>query len=313
MTLTQLSAFVLVARLGSVKEAASVLGVSEPAVSQALTALRQHFGDQLIERTAEGMVLTPGGARLAPIASQMVGLGTEAESAVRSARGAPDQLRVVATNALAEFIATPVVEAFTARLSRPVEATVGVTTHDQLPVLIASRLADAGIWDGRAAAPGVAIEAIFRYELIAVTSAQTAARGDVARLPWLVDPSGTDPASEVTALLQRLEVAAKQVRVFPNQTAAWAAAAEGAGIAPAIAHLVAPRIQRGELCVVATPATPMQGVWSMATLPSGSRSAITGTFQRFLKTPEALHILRRPDAGVPVARFRPPVRVTIWN
>ena len=40
MTLTQLSAFVLVARLGSVKAAANALGVSEPAVSQALAALR---------------------------------------------------------------------------------------------------------------------------------------------------------------------------------------------------------------------------------------------------------------------------------
>ena len=44
MTLTQLNAFVLVARLGSVTSAASALGVSESAVSQALTALRQHLG-----------------------------------------------------------------------------------------------------------------------------------------------------------------------------------------------------------------------------------------------------------------------------
>ena len=46
MTLTQLNAFVLVARLGSVTSAANALGVSESAVSQALTALRQHLGDQ---------------------------------------------------------------------------------------------------------------------------------------------------------------------------------------------------------------------------------------------------------------------------
>jgi len=46
VTLTQLNAFVLVARLGSVTSAANALGVSESAVSQALTALRQHLGDQ---------------------------------------------------------------------------------------------------------------------------------------------------------------------------------------------------------------------------------------------------------------------------
>src|SRR5215469_18951416 len=61
MTLTQLNAFVLVARLGSVTAAANALGVSEPAVSQALSALRQHLGDQLLTRGPAGMTLTAGG------------------------------------------------------------------------------------------------------------------------------------------------------------------------------------------------------------------------------------------------------------
>lgn len=62
MTVTQLSTFVLVARLGSVGAAARTLDVSESAVSQALTALRTHFGDPLIRRTGGGgMRLTPAG------------------------------------------------------------------------------------------------------------------------------------------------------------------------------------------------------------------------------------------------------------
>ena len=82
MTLTQLNAFVLVARLGSVRAAASALGVSESAVSQALTALRQDLGDQLITRSQVGMMLTPGGSRLLGTASQIVVLGAEAHAAV---------------------------------------------------------------------------------------------------------------------------------------------------------------------------------------------------------------------------------------
>src|SRR5712691_13531094 len=64
MTLTQLNAFVLVARLGSVTAAANALGVSESAVSQALSALRLHMGDQLVTRGPSGMTLTAGGSRL---------------------------------------------------------------------------------------------------------------------------------------------------------------------------------------------------------------------------------------------------------
>lgn len=62
MTVTQLSTFVLVARLGSVRAAARTLDVSESAVSQTLTALRTHFGDPLIRHShSGGMRLTPAG------------------------------------------------------------------------------------------------------------------------------------------------------------------------------------------------------------------------------------------------------------
>jgi hypothetical protein len=98
VTLTQLSAFVLVARLGSVKDAAKMLNVSEPAVSQALTALRQHLGDQLIMRNGATMTLTTAGVKLLPVASQMVALGAEAQAAVRSGQGLPEQLRLVTTS-----------------------------------------------------------------------------------------------------------------------------------------------------------------------------------------------------------------------
>ncbi|HWB35407.1 MAG TPA: LysR family transcriptional regulator, partial [Rugosimonospora sp.] len=116
MTLTQLGAFVLVARLGSVRAAAEVLGVSEPAVSKAIASLRVHLDDQLITRDGNAMSLTPGGNRLLAIASQMVSLGAEAEAAVRAARGAPAQLRLLVSPTIAEFIATPLVEAFSQRV-----------------------------------------------------------------------------------------------------------------------------------------------------------------------------------------------------
>src|SRR6201981_888206 len=144
MTLTQLNAFVLVARLASVTAAASALGVSEPAVSQALTALRNYLGDQLITRGPAGMTLTPGGARLLGTASQIVVLGAEAHAAVRAAQGAPEQLRVVATETFAEFVAAPLMEPFTRRFRGAVEVGTGVAPAGDHPVLIANRLADVG-------------------------------------------------------------------------------------------------------------------------------------------------------------------------
>ena len=145
MTLTQLNAFVLVARLGSVTAAANALGVSESAVSQALSALRLHLGDQLVTRGPVGMTLTAGGSRLLATASQIVVLGAEAHAAVRAAQGAPEQLRVVSTSTIAEFVISPLTEAFTKRFPGSVEVSAGVAVTKEMSVLVANRLADVAI------------------------------------------------------------------------------------------------------------------------------------------------------------------------
>src|SRR5262249_26217889 len=159
MTLTQLNAFVLVARLGSVTAAANALGVSEPAVSQALSALRQHLGDQLLTRGPAGMTLTAGGSRLLASASQIVVLGAEAHAAVRAAQGAPEQLRVVATSTIAEFVISPLLESFTRRYPGSVELSVGVAVTKEMGGLVANRLADVAISPSGSADPGLAVGA----------------------------------------------------------------------------------------------------------------------------------------------------------
>jgi LysR family transcriptional regulator, low CO2-responsive transcriptional regulator len=315
MTLTQLNAFVLVARLGSVTSAANALGVSESAVSQALTALRQHLGDQLVSRGPSGMTLTPGGSRLLSTASQIVVLGAEAHAAVRAAQGAPEQLRVVATSTLAEFVVSPLMEAFTRRFAGALEVSAGVAVSNEMGVLVANRLADLAIGPEVASDPALPVvsEPVFRYRLVVVGAAQPALRGGPQQWRWLVDPAGTDQGSDTGQLLAALRVPDSMIRVFPNQTAAWAAAADGAGVAPAVEHLVAQQVRRGELSVVEVPGTPVSACWYATLLERQHRSTAASSLRRFLGTPEAMHLMRSPAAGVPPSRFRPPVYVTIWS
>jgi len=315
MTLTQLNAFVLVARLGSVTAAANALGVSEPAVSQALSALRQHLGDQLVTRGPAGMTLTAGGSRLLSAASQIVVLGAEAHAAVRAAQGAPEQLRVVATSSIAEFVVSPLMEAFTRRYAGSVEVSVGVAVTKEMGVLIANRLADVAIGPSVPGDPALAVvsEPIFRYRLVVVTAGHSAPRGNPRQWRWLVDPSGTDPGTYTGQLLARLGIPENRIGVFPNQTAAWAAAADGAGVAPAVEHLVTQQLRRGELSLAEVPGLPVDACWHVTLLERQDRSAAASALRRFLGTPEAMHLMRAPAAGVPPSRFRPPVYVTIWS
>jgi LysR family transcriptional regulator, low CO2-responsive transcriptional regulator len=319
MTLTQLSTFVLVAKLGSVKAAATALGVSEPAVSQALAALRQQLDDQLVVRAGATMQLTSAGTRLLPIASQMVALGADAEAAVRAGKGAPEQLRLVASGTVMEFIASPLVGAFAERMGRKIDTTIGVAATEEMPVLLGNRFADValgpnlGLKLGPDKTTEVISEPVFRTQLVVVAGRDTRPVGDPARWPWLIDASGTDPGSEYGMLMHRLRVAEPRMRVFPSQTAALTAVADGAGVAVAPAHLVSARLRRGELKLVKTPATPSASTWYLSTLLPERRSAAAETFRHFLSTASALRVMREPGAGVPPSKFRPPVYVTLWS
>jgi DNA-binding transcriptional LysR family regulator len=321
VTLTQLEAFVLVARLGSVKAAAGTLGVSEPAVSGALAALRQQLSDPLITKTATGMSLTPGGQRFVGIASQIVALAAEGESVIRQAQGAPARIRVAATSTVAEFVVPPLLAAFAARTPN-IETNLGVSESAELAALLHERLADIcfGPRLPRETAHGLISEPMMRYGLVVVASPKhpladvTGIRWQaLAGQDWLVAPSSMDPSSEVGILMDRLHVPAGQVRVFPNQTAAWAAAEQGEGVAPAIAHLVSRDIERGVLRRLDVISTPMQLLWYVTALPADRRSPGVATLLRFLSTPEAMQSMHRSDGGVPASRFRPPVYVTLWS
>jgi len=104
VTLAQLQSFVLVARLGSVKAAAAQLEVTEPAVSVAVAALRRELGDELFVREGRGIALTPGGRRLAALASEILGLAEQARRSVRDSPGATRRMLVVATSLVAEHV-----------------------------------------------------------------------------------------------------------------------------------------------------------------------------------------------------------------
>jgi DNA-binding transcriptional LysR family regulator len=316
VTLTQLEAFVLVARLGSVKAAAKVLGVSEPAVSGALAVLRQHLGDQLVERTPTGMDLTEGGKRLVTIASQMVNLAVEAEAAIRDAQGAPELLRVVATSTIAEFLAPGLLAVFTAR-SGSVEATVGLTSEAEMSALLLERLADVGLGPRL---PELTSEPLIRYRLVVVASpkhrladGRILSAATLAGQDWLVGAAGADPSSDVHRLLRRLRVPEDRINVFGSETAAWVAAAEGHGVVPAVAHLVASEVERAALVMLPVEGTPVDLLWYVSTASPDRRSPAATRLRRFLATPDAMHMMHRADASVPAARFRPPVYVTLWS
>lgn len=72
MDLTQLRAFVTIAREGNLTRAADKLHLTQPAVSLQIKALQAELDLQLFSRTPAGMALTDDGAKLLPFAERVM-------------------------------------------------------------------------------------------------------------------------------------------------------------------------------------------------------------------------------------------------
>ncbi len=72
LTLRQIEVFVSAARLGSFGGAADELGVTQPALSQAVRDLELDYGAQLFDRSTRPVTLTPLGKQFLPAAERVV-------------------------------------------------------------------------------------------------------------------------------------------------------------------------------------------------------------------------------------------------
>ena len=113
VTLTQLSAFLSVVRLGSVTAAAEELVVTQPSVSAAVAALERELGVQLTERAGRGVRPTAAGEVYARYAADVLGLLREgSETAAALARGAGRRLRITAVTTAGEHLLPTLLSSF---------------------------------------------------------------------------------------------------------------------------------------------------------------------------------------------------------
>jgi LysR family transcriptional regulator, low CO2-responsive transcriptional regulator len=317
MTFTQLRTFALVAELGSLRAAAEALGVSEPAVSASVAALRTDLGDPLFRRTGTGIALTPGGRALATRAREMVRLAERTRREVAHAT-TTGRLRALATAACAEHVAGQVVAAFTRRVPRAaVDLTVGST--DCAAVALAEDDADIVLGGRPSPSPGLAIDAVpfLRYSRVVVAApghvlagAATVRIGDVSGCSWLTGPAGLEAGSEEERWAD-LGGAAQQVERCDSEAAALTAVREGAGVMLALTHAVRGDLARGALVRLPVERTPVTGLWWASVPGEGRSTSAARALQGFLTTPDATSaLLSRPERP---ERARPTVRVELWS
>ena len=96
MTIRHLKIFVAVVDCGKMREAAKLLFVSQPSISQAIAELESHYGVKLFERISQRLYLTEKGKSLYPYAKNAVN-AFEATDALMKNVGSSLKLRIGAS------------------------------------------------------------------------------------------------------------------------------------------------------------------------------------------------------------------------
>jgi DNA-binding transcriptional LysR family regulator len=114
MQLQDLAAFVTVAAERSFSAAARRLHWTQPAVSQAVKRLEDEVGERLFDRSSRDGSLTEAGRLLQDYASRLLGLASEAQSAVRELQEVRKGRVAIGANEAAVHSLLPFVERFAA-------------------------------------------------------------------------------------------------------------------------------------------------------------------------------------------------------
>lgn len=256
---TRMRTFLRVAELGSVRQAAAELHVTEPAVSAAIGEVARALGVALFVKAGRGIELTEAGRTYADYARSLLGLAAEASAAVRSAEHGLVRLGAVET--ASETVLPDLLASF--REAHPtVEVSLSVRPRDELFNALEHREIDLAIAGRPPRGTSLVTRATRANSLIAVSAPGVVS--DPLTTTWLLRGPGSGTRDATVGLLANLDVAPPTL-TLGTQGAVVAAARRGLGVTLVHADAVRDLLERGALVQVAIPGAPLDRPWHLVT------------------------------------------------
>ena len=128
MLAAELKAFHMVARLGSITQAAKKLGLSQPTVTTQIRSLEAQYGVELFYRGGRRLTLSEEGARLLPMVQQLLQQEADIEFFLRNCGQLQGSLRIAAT---APYYVLDLVKRFRERLPQ-IQVTLEIGNSQQV-------------------------------------------------------------------------------------------------------------------------------------------------------------------------------------
>lgn len=308
----QLRLVAAIAEAGTLTAAAARLGLTQPALSHALSGVERLLGTTLFVRDRRGVTPTEAGERLLRAARPMLREIEELQGAIsRGAAGRGELLRLGTECYTAYHWLPPVLRDFrqacpTVEL-RIVPAAVGRPVQ-----ALQEREIDVAIIARRDRDEAFEYHRLFEDELVAVLPPEHAkaraprlAAADFADEHLLLYTADPRDSTVVRELLRPAGVEPAQISYVPSTEALLELVKAGVGIGVFARWAVAPQVEAGSLAVVPLGERGIHRTWSAAVRPGVVRPLALGTLVKLLQrhAPEFKAPRRRPAAARP-ARSR---------
>jgi DNA-binding transcriptional LysR family regulator len=255
MELSQLRAFVAIAKFGQLTRAAEKLHLSQPALSGQIKALEEALGISLFARTSSGMTLTPGGRQLLGEAERILGSIQQLKQTAQHLQGRPaGRLRLgtvldPATLRLGDF------------LSRAIEIhpLIDIELHQVFSGAalegVRDGTLDASFFFGTIADDALRAEPLRRllYRVALPSEWQLPERdldwNTIAARPWILAPPTSSHRALAVELFDTRGVAPVQVIEADNESVILNLVASGVGASIAREELVLASAQEGRITI----------------------------------------------------------------
>lgn len=259
MTLRHIRIFWEVCQQGnSITRAAHSLYMTQPAVSQAIRELEEHYGLRLFERYSRRLYITPAGQRLYQHAGQLLQQVERMEKSLQSDEdGGP--LRVGATVTIGSQFLPCYVDAFHS-LHPQTRVQVRVNPGDTLEQQLLHNQLDLALIESGVSAPELLAEAYLEDTLIAVcapgrpfASGQTVTLEQLRGQNFLLREKGSAARKAFDAAALAAGLSVEPAWEATSTTALVNAAVHGLGIAVLPRHMLLGPLERGIIAAFQVP------------------------------------------------------------
>lgn len=304
---SRLRVFQTTARLMSFTDAASQVGITQPAVSFQIRSLETALGASLFRRSSSGLELTELGDALYRKTQVLFMQAQQIENEIVGLTGVVSgTLSVAASMVMSNYILPATIKSF---ISRDYKCMIKVQMGNSREILdqVSDGAVDVGMVSDPVDRRDIAVERFFEDEVVLITPASHRwakqaglSLADLAEEPFIMRESGSGTRKILESNLKRAKVSPKQLNVVATLSgfeSVKAAVMEGIGVAVVPRIGVAGDAREGRLAIVPFTNASMRRGFNLV---YAKQTPLPERVARFLECAREAAAIRQPENAVGV-------------